>query len=166
MVLVMKVKQGIVFALALAIILLAVSCQKNSNKDDIIVDDEMFEDMNEDTLLEEGFIDSHTSQNSLDYWGIYAGILPCADCEGIELIIELNSDFSYTKKATYLGKGDGKPIETTGTYSWNEAGNTISLAGEDAPNQYFVGENVLFHLDMDGNRISGDLAEKYRLNKQ
>jgi uncharacterized lipoprotein NlpE involved in copper resistance len=166
MVLAMKIKQIIVLGLVYAMFFLSTGCQKNNNKDDIIVDDEMFEDMNEDTILEEGFTDAHTSQNSLDYWGIYKGILPCADCEGIELTVELNSDFSYTKKTTYLGKGDGKPIETSGTYSWNEAGNTISLAGEGAPNQYFVGENVLFHLDMDGNRITGELAEKYRLNKQ
>lgn len=166
MISVMKIKQIIVFALAPAIILLTLSCQQNSKKEDIIVDDEMFEDMNEETILEEDFADSHTSQNSLDYWGTYSGILPCADCEGIELIIELNPDFTYTKKTNYLGKGNDKAIETSGTYSWNEAGNTITLAGEEAPNQYFVGENILFHLDRDGNRITGDLAEKYTLNKQ
>lgn len=162
----MKTKQIIVMAFISVMLFNLTGCQKNSNKNDIIVDDEMFENLDEEIILEEGFTDSHTSQNSLDYWGIYKGILPCADCEGIELIIELNSDFSYSKKTTYLGKGDDKPIESSGIYSWNEAGNTITLAGEESPNQYFVGENVLFHLDLDGNRITGDLAEKYKLNKQ
>lgn len=162
----MKIKQIIAFASVSAMLFLAAGCQKNSTKNDIVIDDEMFEDMDEETILEQGFSDSHNSQNSLDYWGVYKGILPCADCEGIELSIELTSDFSYVKKATYLGKGDNNVIETSGTYSWNERGNTITLVGEDAPNQYFVGENVLFHLDLDGNRITGDLAEKYKLNKQ
>jgi uncharacterized lipoprotein NlpE involved in copper resistance len=158
----MKIKQIIVIALFPAISFLSGGCQKNSTKNNIIIDDEMFEE----TILEEGLADTHTSQNSLDYWGIYTGILPCADCEGIETIIELGSDFSYVKKSTYLGKGDNKVIESAGTYSWNDGGNIITLVAEDAPNQYFVGENVLFHLDLEGNRITGDLSEKYKLNKQ
>jgi len=31
---------------------------------------------------------------------------------------------------------------------------------------YLVGENVLFHLDKTGNRITGDLEAKYRLSKK
>lgn len=114
----------------------------------------------------EDFIDHHTSQNSLDYLGFYSGVLPCADCEGIEVTLELGPGDSYIKKSTYLGKDDNQVFESSGTFSWNEAGNTITLNAEEAPNQYFVGENVLFHLDMEGNRISGDLADKYKLIKQ
>jgi uncharacterized lipoprotein NlpE involved in copper resistance len=140
---------------------LVFSCQKSSNQDDLIIDDEMFEDE-----MFEDVIDNHTSQNSLDYHGIYKGVLPCADCEGIEVILELGPGDSYTKKTIYLGKDDNQVNESSGTFSWNEAGNTITLNEENSPNQYFVGENVLFHLDMEGNRISGDLADNYKLNKQ
>jgi len=132
------------------------SCQKSSKQTDTVIDDEMFED----------FIDHHTSQNSLDYLGIYSGILPCADCEGIEVTLELGPGDSYIRKSTYLGKDDNQVFESSGTFSWNEAGNTITLLEEEAPNQYFVGENVLFHLDMEGNRITGDLADNYKLIKQ
>lgn len=156
----------LVLALVPILLFIAAGCQKSNNKNDIIVDDEMFEDLNEEIIMEEEFIDSHTSQMALDYWGIYKGVLPCADCEGIETVIELDSDFTYVKKTIYLGKGDNLVKETSGTYSWNDSGNIITLAGEDAPNQYFVGENVLFHLDMNGDRITGNLAEKYKLNKQ
>jgi len=56
--------------------------------------------------------------------------------------------------------------EKTGTYSWDGAGNAIILEGiGNAPNLYFVGENMLIQLDMEGNRISGDLAERYNLRK-
>ncbi|WP_373523060.1 copper resistance protein NlpE [Aquiflexum sp.] len=142
--------------LLLAGIFVLFSCQKSTNQNDLIIDDEMFEEV----------IDHHTSELSLDYLGIYSGILPCADCEGIEVTLELGSGDSYTRKSTYLGKDDNKVIESSGTFSWNEAGNTITLNDEDFPNQYFVGENVLFHLDIDGNRITGDLAENYKLNKK
>jgi heat shock protein HslJ len=56
-------------------------------------------------------------------------------------------------------------FKETGKFTWNEAGNTITLSGSAAPNQYFVGENALFHLDTDGKRIEDDLVDKYRLNK-
>lgn len=65
-----------------------------------------------------------------------------------------------------MGKDNQQVVETGGTFTWNDAGNTITLNEEIAPNQYFVGENVLFHLAIDGNRISGDLAAKYELRKE
>lgn len=136
------------------------SCQTKTNKDELIVDDAMFE------MEETDESDGHTALNSLDFLGIYKGILPCADCEGIETIIELGTGNSYSKKATYLGKENQNVIESSGTFTWNDAGNTITLTNEESPNQYFVGENVLFHLDLEGNRISGDLADKYQLVKE
>ncbi|MBV2196597.1 MAG: META domain-containing protein [Flavobacterium sp.] len=106
-------------------------------------------------------VDEHNAKNSLDYIGTYKGFLPCADCEAIETTIALNED-SYIKETVYKGKSN-EVFKETGKYTWNEAGNTIRLSGSEAPNQYFVGEGVLFHLDADGKRIEGDLADSYRL---
>ena len=151
----MKIKNAL-YLLFISGLFTVSSCQQSSNQSDTIIDDEMFEDV----------IDHHTSQNSLDYLGIYSGMLPCADCSGIEVTLELGPGASYTKKSIYLGKDDDQVYESSGIFSWNEEGNTITLSGEDLPNQYFVGENVLFHLDIEGNRITGDLADNYRLTKQ
>ncbi|MDD4514645.1 copper resistance protein NlpE [Massilibacteroides sp.] len=111
--------------------------------------------------------DGHNAQNSLDYVGTYKGILPCGDCEGIETILVIETEDQFTKKTRYLGKENSPFFEESGTYSWNEAGNTIELVGvADAPNKYFVGENQLFQLDMEGERITGNLADKYILKKE
>lgn len=107
--------------------------------------------------------DHHNAMNSLDYEGTYKGSLPCADCEVIETTLVLDAT-SYTKEMVYKGKSK-EVIKETGTYSWNEAGNTITLSGSATPNQYFVGENILFHLDSDGKRVEGDLAKLYELTK-
>jgi uncharacterized lipoprotein NlpE involved in copper resistance len=108
--------------------------------------------------------DMHNAQNSLDIAGTYKGVLPCADCEGIETEIELK-DSAYVKKIKYLGKGDGQVNEDKGSFKWLD-GSTIELEGlVDAPNKYFVGENTLTQLDMEGNKVTGDLADKYILNK-
>jgi len=109
----------------------------------------------------------HTSQNSVDWAGIYKGVVPCADCEGIETLLVLNPDNTYLLRTTYLGKPEASANEKTGSLSWNAEGNTVSLNGiENAPNQYFVGENNITQLDMTGNKIEGNLADKYVLVKQ
>jgi len=115
--------------------------------------------------IDSTFSDGHNSSNSLEVEGKYKGILPCADCGGIETEIILNKNRSYVKLTKYLGK-HGKVFEVKGFYSWNNEGNTITLSGiSNAPNQYFVGENKLIQLDMEGKRISGNLSEKYVLLK-
>lgn len=110
---------------------------------------------------------AHSSENSLDWAGTYKGILPCADCEGIETELTLNKNLTFVILTNYLGKADSKFFEEKGSFSWNENGSKIILLGiENRPNAYFVGENKLFQLDMDGNRIDGALANKYILIKQ
>lgn len=110
--------------------------------------------------------DSHNSQNSLDWQGTYKGVIPCADCEGIETEIVLNADLTFTLKTKYLGKGDGKIFQEAGSIVWDQTGGIISLEGlKSRPSQYKVGENRLIQLDMEGNVITGDLAEKYVLTK-
>jgi len=105
------------------------------------------------------------SMVSLDWNGNYKGTIPCADCQGIETSITLHKDGSYILKTKYLGKSDAVN-EKTGKFTWNNAGSTITLDGiSNAPNQYLVGENVLFQLDMSGKRITGNLAESYQLKK-
>jgi heat shock protein HslJ len=141
------------------ILFLVISCdkkEKNVNSNEIVPD----------TTAVVVF-DEHNAKNSLDYLGMYQGIVPCADCEGIETTLFLANESSYVLKTKYLGKKDIKINEQKGTYTWNEAGNSIILAGiENGPAKYFVGENYVVQLDMEGNKIEGDLAEKYILQKQ
>ncbi|WP_288369577.1 copper resistance protein NlpE [uncultured Algoriphagus sp.] len=106
------------------------------------------------------------SMNALDWEGTYVGTLPCADCEGIETELTINYDGTYSYKTTYLGK-ESEAEEVTGTFQWDENGSVITLAGLDgAPGKYKVGENRIWHLDMEGKQIEGDLADKYILTKQ
>ncbi|MCU7548028.1 copper resistance protein NlpE N-terminal domain-containing protein [Chitinophagaceae bacterium LB-8] len=107
---------------------------------------------------------SDNSRNSLDWDGIYRGVLPCADCQGIQTTVYLNKDLSYRLKLKYLGKSDSAH-EYSGKFSWNNEGSTITLDGQEK-SSYFVGENTLTQLDKNGNKISGGLAGKYILSKE
>ena len=111
------------------------------------------------------FPDTHTSQNSLDWNGVYQGVIPCGDCEGIETRVTLKSDGTFIRSLKYLGK-DPNGFFDQGKFTWESSGSKIILNGENGETQmYQVGENVLFHLDKEGNRISGILAENYKLAK-
>lgn len=107
--------------------------------------------------------DEHNAKNSLDYKGTYTGKVPTASGEGMIVSLTLE-DNTYVRKTEYVGKKGS--FEDKGSYTWNAEGNTITLAGvKDSPSQYFVGENTLTQLDMNGNRITGDLADQYILKK-
>ena len=110
--------------------------------------------------------DGHNSANSLDWAGVYKGVLPCADCEGIETSLTLKMDNSYQLSTTYLGK-DASPFKQQGSFEWDAKGSVIRLLNQkDGPALYQVVENQLIQLDMEGQLINGDLADNYKLNKQ
>ena len=136
-----------------------VSCQKLAKK-------EKTETNVTVTKSDTSKIDSHTSQNSLDYIGVYEGVLPCADCKGITTVLELKENATYSLKTSYQGKST-KIFEENGRFTWNDKGNTVVLNDiKNTPNQYFVGEHTLTQLDMSGKKITGNVASDYVLRKE
>ncbi|MDR1858094.1 MAG: copper resistance protein NlpE [Treponema sp.] len=111
---------------------------------------------------------SHNARNSLDWAGVYTGVIPSAGGEGIDVKITLTTDETYTIAYQYIGKSDDV-YTSTGTFSWKPDGNTIILDSEQEdgfPPYYKLGENTLTHLDLEGNIITGELADDYILKKQ
>lgn len=119
-----------------------------------------------DTNAINAAIDSaHNAQNSLDWKGTYKGILPCADCEGIETEIVLNADQTYVLTRKYLGKGSTIRDKKV-PFSWID-GSTISLDGViDGPSKYWVTEGKLVQLYMNGKRPAAKDEKKNTLIKQ
>jgi len=105
----------------------------------------------------------HNSRISLDWEGSYAGIIPAADAPGISVQITLRADQSFTIVYNYIDR-PGIAAES-GTFSWDEAGNIITLKHTTFPPHYKVGENHLLQLDMKGKKITGSLADQYVLKK-
>lgn len=107
---------------------------------------------------------AHNSRNALDWPGTYQSLLPCADCEAILTTLTLEEDGSYQIKRLYVGQ-DNLLFDTTGRFTWSEDGSRIQLDIGDAPDTYVVQENRLVQLDLDGEGISGELADRYVLHK-
>lgn len=108
--------------------------------------------------------DTHNSNNSLDWSGVYSGIIPCADCSGIQMSLDLSQDDTYTFKRQYLGKEDGS-FESTGEFQWIDNGNAITFGGGEDKMTFAVGENMVTMLDREGKKITGELANNYMLAK-
>ncbi|SIO37622.1 copper resistance protein NlpE [Salinivibrio sp. ES.052] len=121
-------------------------------------------DSAENTVSE--MVDHHNAKLSLDWNGTYQGVVPCADCEGIDTTLTLNQDKTYSLTKAYLGK-EGEALKEEGTFTWDETGSVVILEGlTDSPNHFFVAENQVIMQDMNGETIEGDLAEMYHLKKQ
>ena len=109
-------------------------------------------------------ISAHTSENSLDWNGEYVGLIPCADCPGIQTTVVLNTDGTFSYTGVYLER-DTK-IEDTGKFMWHNNGSVVHLAGKDVNMKFQVGENQLISLDIDGNPIEGPLKDNFILKKK
>jgi copper homeostasis protein (lipoprotein) len=92
--------------------------------------------------------------------GYYSGDLPCVDCEAINTMLELHNDNSYVLRYMYEGKSEDQFIKEG---EWSIKKNMLTLEGVDY--QYKINTDYLIQLDLGGNEIKGDLAEKYQLSR-
>jgi copper homeostasis protein (lipoprotein) len=107
--------------------------------------------------------DMHTSSVSLDWQGMYQGVVPCANCDGIQTSLTLKNDMQYVLYRVYLGESDSM-FTSTGSFEWDETGNVVVLTGiDDGSSRYKVVEGAIVQLDIEGKEITGNIASNYRL---
>ncbi len=92
--------------------------------------------------------------------GEYKGVMPCADCDGIETLISLHKDNTYTYSSKYLNKSDDVFVREG---KWKLDENIITLDGVDY--KFKLGNRMLSQLDLSGNDITGDISKYYVLTK-
>lgn len=112
----------------------------------------------------EGVDKAHNAENSLDWAGTYKGVLPCADCQGIETTLTLNKDYTYLLQRKYLGKNI-KASTKRGSFRFDANGSVAKLAGVEGADQFFVSEGYVSQLGLDGRPILGALARQYQMTK-
>ncbi|OCQ50702.1 Lipoprotein NlpE precursor [Photorhabdus australis subsp. thailandensis] len=98
-----------------------------------------------------GNLPQQTSSQPVDQ--TFKGILPCADCSGIDTTLLLDGDGSYILEQTYLGTRDGEqPFFESG--QWVKEGEKIRLTKSDDQKYYYLpkGGNLVM-LDIEGNPI-------------
>lgn len=97
--------------------------------------------------------------------GLYAGIVPCADCPGIDTSIAFTPEGTYSMSETYQEEGGGSFV-TKGTWTVREDGKTVLLDPEDKEERdrwyEIVSANELRALDRDGKAIDSKLDYSLR----
>ena len=113
-------------------------------------------------LSTQGSGKDNNAKNSIDWVGVYEGTIPAADCDGIEVSIELFKDQTFEMSYKYIDKSP-EPILWKGKFTWDNTGNVVIFDTKDGPNYYKIAENKLIQLDMKGKPIKGKLADNYIL---
>lgn len=93
--------------------------------------------------------------------GAYQGTLPCADCPGIDYQLSLHEDQRYQELMVYRDRNEGKAVIDTGTWKM-ENDSIIVLVGQQ-PQNFLFEDGKLYHLDREGHRVTGALADNYIL---
>lgn len=131
----------------LAIVLMTVcfSCKSEENKD-------------QDPLSES---ENLTTSKAIEQ---YKGLIPCADCMGIEVVLTLNEDKSFVESNTYLTDKEGNPhYKDEGTYEWK--GDTLLLNRKEGVTKRFRTDTALMAFDMEGKLMNDEFGLKYNLRK-
>jgi len=98
-----------------------------------------------------------------DIAGVYTGVLPCADCPGIEVTLQLKDDNTYALEQRYQERDASFSHEG----KWQLKDNILMLEGAgDTPEKYLVEDGHLVMLDMEGKKIEGALSQNYILKKR
>jgi uncharacterized lipoprotein NlpE involved in copper resistance len=135
------------------LIALIVSC--NSNKNGIASTDSSYKTVVPETAL----IDAEN----------YVGTLPCADCEGIDVSLQLNKDSSFVMDSFYKGtRGDSADNHLKEIGSWSLHGaDTLYLINTNSHlTKYIKTDSTLTQLNGDGKIITGNVASMFILRKK
>jgi uncharacterized lipoprotein NlpE involved in copper resistance len=95
----------------------------------------------------------------------YSGVIPCADCDGVETNLTLFADTTFELHSAYLGKNpkDTAGLNSTITGVFMMHSDTVHLEG--VRSRYLKTDAALFQLDKTGKIMTGKKAEKYELKK-
>jgi surface antigen len=92
----------------------------------------------------------------------FSGMLPCADCPGLQYHIEFHDDGSYRMRMTYLERGAngaGKDVDDAGAWQLVLDGQRVTLRSDQNTTTTFAVRNpdTLRLLDKNGKEISSGL---------
>lgn len=96
----------------------------------------------------------------------FYGILPCADCPGIEYELHLNDDNTFKENQKYL-ESDVDTFSSDGTYRLeNDSIVVLEREVKEGITRLVLRDDQLIILGADGKEVEGSLAEYYILSKE
>jgi len=107
--------------------------------------------------------DEQVSQSIEDLPAVFSGVLPCADCPGIETVIVLN-ETGFEELSHYQERGNNL-FQEEGT--WSLSGDTLKLyRSEDELYKAFIfSRDQIKLMDQDLQPITGELEDYYTFDR-
>ena len=99
----------------------------------------------------------------------YVGTLPCADCEGIDVSLQLNRDSTFIINSVYKGSrvdSANNHFNEMGSWRLNGADTLYLVSANRHLTKYIKTDTALIQLDGDGELITGPLASMFVLHKK
>ena len=96
---------------------------------------------------------------AVQWVGLYADTLPCADCPGILTQLDLRADSTYVMRDQYIDR-DSIPYGTIG--QWTVSGDMLTLSTADVPMQWKMDGDKLERRAADGGPIETTLPNSIR----
>jgi len=94
-----------------------------------------------------------------EYTGAFAGVIPCADCAGVDTELTLNRDGTYKLSETYLNE-EAQTFVSGGTWRPGTDFKSVELTDsktKDKSYYAFNGKDALKKLDVNANPINSKL---------
>lgn len=109
--------------------------------------------------------ESILDQKQIDFLtdGVWIGLLPCDDCEGIDYSLNFKSDFTFKQNFIYKGKNEDFIIDE-GEWFF-DSDSVIELESYDYGKLFLISGNKLIMLDEYGDRFESSLEPQYSLHK-
>ena len=108
--------------------------------------------------------DFHTTRTSLNWSGVYTGIITSTNGQKISVSLYLKRDETFELGYSYVNKPDSF-FNARGKFKWNKTEDKINLNLKDFPSYYWVVENELIQLDSEWKVITDHYVENYVLKK-
>ena len=95
--------------------------------------------------------------------GIWLGIFPCENCDGIDYQLNLKDDYTFKQKSVYKGTEEDIIIDEG---SWTFVSDSVIIVyGSDADKMFLITSKNLILLDEYGERFESSVEQKYYLKK-
>jgi uncharacterized lipoprotein NlpE involved in copper resistance len=106
---------------------------------------------------------TETKSSMKNLVGTFSGLIPCADCPGIEVTLSFNPDSSFFESMIYQERNSS--FKDSG--QWFRDGKILKV-NEQATSRYFLikSDSTISWLDGDKKEIEGPLKEHYILKKK
>ena len=109
---------------------------------------------------------TNEKSSAINFSGTFSGLIPCADCPGIELTVSFNPDSSFSELMIYQERNSS--FKDSG--QWIKDGKILKVkySNDHATPRYFLikSDSTVAWLDADKKEIEGPFKENYILKKE